>query len=158
MNLTEMFTCESHTQVFLFILRTFCSNTDDFQRLKFLGYDRACGLVPFLKKQMRNGSAGAKLLLENVKFLVDIFHVSKHTEPVCMPPDNPECKYHPFLPEFKEIEGVNTESCEQGFCRLNMYFSLSRKMTQYKRNVFFWFVNKCFNRDLECELRRKELL
>lgn len=49
-NMTEMFTCESLTQVFLFILKTFCGNTDDFLWLKYLGYDRACGLVPFLKK------------------------------------------------------------------------------------------------------------
>ena len=26
---------------------------------------------------------------------------------------------------------MNTESCEQGFCRLNMYFHLTRKMTQF---------------------------
>ena len=31
-------------------------------RLRYLGYDRACGLVPFLKNQAQNGSAGAKVL------------------------------------------------------------------------------------------------
>ena len=114
-NMTEMFTCESLTQVFLFLLKTFCDNTDDFKRVKFVGYDRACGLVPFLINQASNGSAGAKVLLNNVKFLVDIFHVSKHTEETCMPPDNPNCKYHPSLPQFEIIRGDNTESCEQGF-------------------------------------------
>ena len=44
----------------------FFKDVEDFQRLRFLGYDRACGLVPFLKKQAKNGSAGAKLLLEHV--------------------------------------------------------------------------------------------
>ena len=48
---------------------------------------------------------------------------------------------------------MNTESCEQGFRRLNQYFDLTRKMTQFKRNVLFWFVNECFNTDLEEELR-----
>jgi len=76
---------------------------------------RACGLVPFLINQASNGSAGAKVLVNNVKFLVDIFHVSKHTEETCMPPDNPNCKYHPSLPQFEIIRGDNTESCEQGF-------------------------------------------
>lgn len=156
--MTEMFTSESYTQVFLFILRTFCADLEQFKRLKYLGYDRACGLVPFLKNQAKNGSAGAKLLMENVKFLVDIFHVSKHTEDVCMPPDNPNCLYHPHLPMFEEIKGVNTESCEQGFRRLNQYFELTRKMTQHKRNVLFWFVNDCFNRDLEDELKKKKLM
>ncbi|CAB4033180.1 Hypothetical predicted protein [Paramuricea clavata] len=113
-----------------------------------------CGIV----NQRRNDSAGAKILLENVKFLVDIFHVSKHTEEVCMPPNNPKCKYHPFLPGFDAIRGTNTESCEQGFRRLNEYFKLTRKMLQFKRNVLFWFVNERFNNDLECELRRKDLI
>ena len=112
----------------------------------------------FLKNQAQNGSAGAKVLLDNVQFLVDIFHVSKHTEEVCMPPENPNCLYHPHLPKFDEIRGVNTESCEQGFKRLNQYFELTRKMTQFKRNVLFWFVNECFNTDLEAELKRKNLL
>jgi len=81
--MTEMFTGESYTQVFLFILRTFCGNLEHFNRLRYLGYDRACGLVPFFKKnRAQNGSAGAKVLLDNVQFLVDIFHVSKHTEEV----------------------------------------------------------------------------
>ena len=108
-SMTEMFTCESLTQVFLFLLRTFGENTEDFKRVKYVGYDRACGLVPYLKNQKKNGSAGAKLLLEHVKFLVDIFHVSKHTEGVCMPLDNAKCKYHPMLPVFSEIHGTNTE-------------------------------------------------
>lgn len=77
--MTEMLTCESQTQVFLFIPRPFCKNVEYFKRLKYVGYDRACGLVPFLRNQSKNDSAGAKLLLDNVKFLVDIFHVSKHT-------------------------------------------------------------------------------
>lgn len=157
-SMSEMFTCESLTQVFIFLLKTFCDDVEDFQRVKYVGYDRACGLVPYLKNQKKNGSAGAKLLLDNVKFLVDIFHVSKHTEEVCMPLNNPKCKYHPLLPVFSEIHGTNTESCEQGFRRLNMYFKLTRKMTQFKRNVLFWFVNECFNSDLECELRRKGLM
>jgi len=152
-SMTEMLTCESQTQVFLFLLRTFTKNIECFQRLKYVGYDRACGLVPFLRNQCKNGSAGAKLLLDNVKFLVDIFHVSKHTEEACMPLDNPNCFYHPLLPKFSEIHGANTESCEQGFRRLNIYFNLTRKMTQFKRNVLFWFVNDCFNKELELQLK-----
>jgi hypothetical protein len=46
--------------------------------------------VPFLKNQAKNGSAGAT--------------VSKHTEDVCMPPNNPKCLYHPSLPKFEEIK------------------------------------------------------
>ena len=123
-DLCEMFTCESATQVFLFLLRTFCRSSQDhsyFQRLRYLGYDRTCDLHPYLKKQAVNGSAGANLLLNHVQFLVDQFHCNKHTEQCCMPLDNPNCKYNPKLPRFQEIHGANTESCEQGFFRLNMY-------------------------------------
>lgn len=157
-NMTEMFTSESFTQVFLFILRTFSRDVGDITRLKYLGYDRACGLVPYLRNQAKNGSSGAILLLEHVNFLVDIFHVSKHTEAVCMPPDNPKCEFHPHLPKFSTIKGVNTESCEQGFRRLNQYFEVTRKMTQYKRNILFWFVNNRFNTDLESELKSRKLM
>ena len=65
------------------------------------------------------------------------------------------CQYHPHLPKFDDIKGVNTESCEQSLRRLNQYFELTRKMTQFKRNVLFWFVNECFNSDLEMELKQK---
>ena len=63
---------EAPTQVFLFVLRTFVHDEETVQRLQYLGYDRACDLKPFLQNQSRRGSAGAKLLLEQVKFLVDI--------------------------------------------------------------------------------------
>ena len=65
----------------------------------------AGGLVLFLINQASNVGAGAKVLLNNVKFLVDIFHVSKHTEESCMPPNNPNCKHHPSLPQFEIIGG-----------------------------------------------------
>ena len=107
--------------VFLFLLRTFVHDTDSVLRLRYLGYDRACDLKPFLVNQEKKGSAGAILLLERVQFLVDKFHCEKHTELTCMPPDNPKCEYHPSLPKFAEIHGTNTESCEQGFRRLNRY-------------------------------------
>ena len=131
-NMTEMFTRESCTQVFLFLFRTFCADSEDFRRLKYLRYDRACDLVSFLRRQVQNGSVGAKVLIENVQFLVDTFHVSKLTEGVCMPPDNPNCLYHPHLAKFEEIRGVNTESGEQDFRRLNQYLELTWKMTQFR--------------------------
>ena len=35
-------TSESYTRVFLFILQTFYNEINDFEELKYLGYDRAC--------------------------------------------------------------------------------------------------------------------
>ena len=34
--MAKLFTTESYTQVFLFILRTFCKDVEDFQRLNIL--------------------------------------------------------------------------------------------------------------------------
>ena len=64
-NMVEMFTCESLTQVLIFILQTFCKEsqtTDYFMRLKYLGYDRACQLHPFLINQSEKGNAGPNCL------------------------------------------------------------------------------------------------
>ena len=87
----EMFTCESSTQVYLILLRTFVHDAHAVLRLRYLGYDRACNLKPYLEKKARQGGAGAKLLLDRVEILVDAFHCKNHTEPCCMPPPNPEC-------------------------------------------------------------------
>lgn len=157
-SMTEMFSSESPTQVFIFLLRTFCGSVSDVKRLGYVGYDRTCDLVPFLRNQAKNKSAGAQVLLDNVTFLLDIFHANKHTEPQCYPPSNPQCLYHPKLDRFSAIQGVNTESCEQGFKRLNKYHGLTRKMTQYKRNVLFWIVNERFNEERELELCAKGLM
>jgi hypothetical protein len=145
-DICEMYTSESLSQVFIFILQTFCkpSQTPDyFTRFKYLGYDRACQFHLYLINQCNRGSAGAKLLLDNVQFLVDLFHCEKHTKSTCMPLENPDCRYHPKLAE--EIHGTNTQSCEQGFKRLNKYKYATRKMTENKRNLFFYVVNNEYN-------------
>lgn len=137
-NVTEMYTCESMTQMYLFLLGTFGSGKD-IQHLKWLGYDRACGFEPFLQNLSKKGIYLAKYLLKNTKFLVDRFHIKGHTEICCLPPDqNPECKYHPDLPVFSEISKANTECAEQAFRWLNkLKFSL-RQMGRYKFNFFLY--------------------
>ena len=69
-NFAEMYTCESPTQCYVFLYTTFGRNLDDLASLKYLGYDRTCDLHPFLKNLMKKGSLGAKILLENVKFML----------------------------------------------------------------------------------------
>ena len=82
-------------------------------KLKFVGYDRASDFHPFLINLSKKGNDGAKILLNHVKFLIDIFHVLKHKKPCCMPPHNPKCRYRPYLETFREIRGTSTESAEQ---------------------------------------------
>lgn len=102
-NTTEMYTCESPTQVYLFLVMK-CARANDIDRLKYLGYDRACDLTWRQRQHTPN---------KHVMLLVDNFHVAKHTEPCCMPPDNPLCKYPPSLPPLTEIHGVDTECAKQ---------------------------------------------
>ena len=92
--MTEMFTDESHTQALMFLHRVFLKESATAQRSRYLGYDRCCSFKPFLRNLTAKGNAEAKMLLENVEFLIDIFHVEKHTKPDCMPlKDNPQGEY-----------------------------------------------------------------
>ena len=151
----EMYTCESCTQVYAFLLLTFGRTTDDLMRLKFVGYDRACDLHPFLSNLSKKGNVGAKILLDHVKFLVDIFHVMKHKEQCCMPPNNPKCRYHPHLETFKDIRGTNTESAEQSNRFLNRFKHMCKRMAEFKFKAFMWFVIKTHNELIEERLKAK---
>ncbi len=144
LNICEMYTCESMTQMYLFLVLT-VGHGDLIKRLKYLGYDRACSLEPFLQNLSKKGTYFAKYLLRNTKFLVDKFHCEKHTEVTCMPPSNPNCKYHPDLPQFSEIHGCNTECAEQAFRWLNKFKFTMRSMSRYKFNVFVHTMVECHN-------------
>ena len=89
------------------------------ENLKFLEYDRACGLEPFLQNLAKKGIYLSKYLLKHARFLVDRFHVKGHTEHCCLPPvDNSDCRYHQDLSKFSDISKVH----EHGMCRIS--FSL----------------------------------
>lgn len=156
-NSCEMYTCESPTQVYLFLINTFARGSD-IERLHYLGYDRACDLHPFLCNLERKGAYFAKWLLRKVNFLVDSFHVAHHTEKCCMPPDNPDCKYHPQLPCFNEIHGTNTECAEQSFRWLNRLKMSMKQMQQHKFNFFLKVMSNTRNLHLERTLREKKLM
>ena len=90
--------------------------------------------------------------------MTDNFHVAKHTEPCCMPPENPLFKYHPSLPYMSEIHGVNTECAEQAFRWLNKLKLSSKQMHQHKFNFFIQTVIDNRNRHIEQQLQEKKLL
>ncbi len=140
-NFSEMFTCESPTQAYIFIYSTFGRCLADLDRLKFLGYDRSCDLHPFIKNLEKKGSVGAKILLDHVQFMVDLWHCEKHKEATCMPLlDNPKCIYHPKLPAFSAVHGVNTECAEQAFKWLGKFKFLARRMTRQRFCFFLWLM------------------
>ncbi len=153
-NFAEMFTCESPTQAYIFLYTTFGRSLEDLSRLRFLGYDRTCDLHPLMGSLAKKGSRGAQILLDNVQMMVDLWHCQKHKEPTCMPPDNPDCKYHPHLPQFSEIRGVNTECAEQAFKWLGRFKHSCRKMTRSRLCIHLWKVIDCHNRQLQRKLDR----
>ena len=85
------------------------------------------------------GSLGAKILLDHVKFMVDLWHCEKHKETTCMPPGNPDSLYHPHLPQFAEVKGVNTESTEQAFKWLGKY--IHHKENDWTSILFLYLEN-----------------
>ena len=153
-NACEMYTCESPTQVYIFLITTFARGRD-IERLRYIGYDRACDLHPFMRNLSEKGAYFATWLLRHVSFLVDSFHVRNHTEACCMPPENDRCEYHPSLPKFAEIHGTNTECAEQAFRWLNKLRYSMKSMHQHRFNFFLYVVTDVKNSYREMQLKEK---
>ena len=153
-NACEMYTCESPTQVHIFLIMTFARGRD-IERLRYIGYDRACDLHPFICNLSEKGAYFATWLLRHVSFLVDSFHVRNHTEAYCMPPENERCEYHPSLPKFAEIHGTNTECAEQAFRWLNKLRYSMKSMHQHRFNFFLYVVTDVKNTYREMQLTDK---
>ena len=71
-NTAEMYTCESPTQAYIFLIMTFARGRD-IDRIRYIGYDRACDLHPFLLNLSRQGANFARWLIGLVTFMVDNF-------------------------------------------------------------------------------------
>lgn len=156
-NTAEMYTCESPTQAYIFLIMTFARGRD-IDRIRYIGYDRACDLHPFLLNLSRQGAYFARWLIRHVTFMVDSFHIRNHVESCCMPPENPNCQYHPTLPKFSEIHGVNTECAEQSFRWLNRFKYSMRNMHQYTFNFFLHVIINKRNNYRELQLKEKSLM
>eukprot|EP00111_Clytia_hemisphaerica_P014383 TCONS_00042382-protein len=137
----EMYTSESLSSVFLYLIDTFGETA---QNLSGIVYDRSCGLHPFIQRLSNEGNLIAKKY-EALDFIVDIFHVEKHTQPKCMLP-HVDCLYHPFLDRFGRVRGLNTEVAEQSNSQLNRFKYMTRKMSYCKRLLFFKFIDDTHNK------------
>lgn len=156
LDVQEMYTCESPSQVFVWILRI-CSQ--DWEQFKYVGYDRACEFEPFLNNLQKKGNIGATELLQHLCFFVDIYHCLRHVKKTCMPlEDNPLCRYHPKLERFKDIWDVNTEAAEQTWVWFNGYRHNVRKMTQFKFKFFLWILSTKRNEYTVKRLKRKNMM
>lgn len=131
----EMYTCESSSQLFVQLLKLV---DESGTRVRYVGYDRACEFVPFLRNLKRKGNLGAEKLLQ-VQYLVDNFHIAGHTTAVCNI-DDPACEFHHKLPKFQEIAGANTECAEQAFSWLKKYKNIVKYMTAPRFRFFMLTV------------------
>lgn len=137
---TELYTSESLTQAFAFLL----SLRDDGCKCDALAYDRSCQLEPYLDKLAIKGNKGAQELLASMEMMVDRFHCVKHTKPTCMPPPdkNPRNRFHPDCERFKRFGKLNTEIAESVFFWLGFHKRNTKRMTE---NRFFIYLHTVIN-------------
>ena len=114
--------------------------------LKGIVYDRACELHPFTSRLANEGNFAASKY-QKLHFIVDIFHVEKHTLSKCIL-ESKDCLYHPHLKKFDFVRKMNTEVAEQSFSRLNPFKYSTRKMSYCKRLLFLKFVDHSANLQL----------
>ena len=124
----ELYGSESVTQVYANLV-DHLDNLPDNEKPKVINYDDACHLVKFAKNHFKKGNQNdtTKYLTE-VPIVVDKFHFMNHVDKWCQEHCNPY--------KIKELEGVNTESCEQTFHWVNQYTSV-KSMNESRFFIFF---------------------
>ena len=134
----EMYTAESLSNIYRYLIDLFGVYPSESQ-IKGIVYDRACDLHPFLCKMSLNGNEIASRYTQ-LHFMVDIFHIEKHTMTKCQL-NHIDCQYHPKLDKFSFLNGMNTEIAEQSFKKLNAFKCTTRKMTYAKRLMYLKFID-----------------
>ena len=145
----EMYTAESLSLVYSSLIDLFYNSNKE-NMLSGVVYDRACDLQPYIHKLSKEGNHIASYFMK-MRFVVDIFHAEKHTQPKC-DISKEECKYHPDLECFSNIRKMNMEVCEQGFHLLNCYKHITRNMTYGKRLCLLKLIDDDYNSMLEQKL------
>ena len=105
----ELFECESISQVYGVFLEYLSQLPKyDMTRLTDLIYDDNCHLSRFAqRKNLKTRNDITKFFAENVRKSVDRFHFGNHTDQWCIENCDPN--------KIKDLDGVNTEICEQLF-------------------------------------------
>ena len=140
----ELYTCESASQLFVQLLKLI---DEPNARIEYIGYDRACEFVPFLRNLKKKGNIGAEKLLEK-QYLVDNFHIAGHTSEACDPASD-KCEFHHSLPKFSKISDANTECAEQTFSWLKRYKNIVKYMTASRFRFFIYTVIKAHNEAID---------
>ena len=143
----EMITAESLSSILTYLIDTFSADPSKRDVIRGIVYDRSCDLHPYLARLASEGNKIAEKFA-NLKFIVDVFHAEKHTQPKCVL-GNPQCEYHPDLPQYIQERPMNMEIAEQSFHLLNPYKHITRNMTYAKRLCFLKIIDDDHNAKLE---------
>lgn len=133
---TELFGCESLTQVYMFLV-WLVHVMMIFPNL--LAYDDACHLKRFVSNPIRADKTEVSRLLASIRMVVDKMHFANHVDKWCRRNVNP---YTDDI--FKDI---NTEACEQTFHFIAKYKYATKHMSYAKYNIFMLTVCDMYNHD-----------
>ena len=124
----ELYGSESVTQVYANVV-DYIGNLSEDEKPKVINYDDACHLVKYARNHYRKKkqNSDTKYMTE-VSIVVDKFHFSNHVDKWCQEHCNPY--------KIKELDGVNTESCEQTFHWVNKFTSV-KSMNESRFFLFF---------------------
>ena len=138
----ELFGSESISQVYgVFIEYLSQLPALEMNRLTDLIYDDNCHLARFaLNKSEKCKNDVTDFFAKNVRKNVDRFHFGNHIDPWCIDNCDPN--------KVRELDGVNTEICEQLFRKVNSH-SNCKSMNESKYFLFWLYNLDLHNLDIE---------
>ena len=126
----ELFNSEGIAQVHG-ILMEYLATVSDKEKLEFVIYDDACHLAKYsMNEKVADRNKTTKFFSER-KFVIDKFHFRNHVDPWCHQNCDPN--------EVPELDGMNTEICEQMFRSINQ--KKNCKGMNEAHFFLFWLYN-----------------
>ena len=135
----ELYGSESISQVYG-ILTDFVNSLSDSSKLKQLLYDDMCHLKRFCDDEERSNQNEVTQVLARIRKHVDKFHFRNHIDRWCQENCNPD--------HVKELQGVNSQVCEQLFKKINSHKNC-KGMNEPRFSLFFLYQYEIHNLEIE---------
>ncbi|CAF1276353.1 unnamed protein product [Didymodactylos carnosus] len=138
----ELYLCESTTRTLYHWIKTInnYSRSTTIIMPRYWIYDNACGILLTFNARLRNQRiiiTPAVKQLQNMRFVIDRFHMENHKRPIYKIKTNPN-KYH-------DLNDVNTQACEQLNAKLKRYQNAFSSYTDPKSRIFYLILFHEFN-------------
>ena len=141
----ELFGSESLTQVYGMLVEYISRLPESGQNsLEHILYDDACHLKKFSENPKRANLNQYTKLIASIPKHVDSFHFKNHVDKWCHQHCNPK--------DVRDLDNINTESCEQTFKWVNR-FSAVKSMNESRFFLFFTLVFDLHNLKKQGNLR-----